>query len=273
MTPDVPQISVIIVSWNVKESLCRCLDSIFTAKYPRLEVIVLDNNSSDGTASEVKKKFAHKLKLIANRQNLGFPKAVNQGLVAAKGEYFLILNPDTRLPADFFRLCLDFARQNPGFGVMGPRFTDPDGSSQGSVFPEPTLVAAIRKYWLGDDSAYNKYTPEASHPVSVNSVSGGCLFFSRSTMEKIGMLTEKVFMYFEDLDFCRRIRRAGLPVIFHPGITIIHEHGQSTAKSPDTQKYIRDAGLWYHGPFKYYLITAVIRSRQIIDKIISGKRS
>lgn len=259
------KISVIIVNWNVPESLTRCLDSIRATTYPNLEIIVIDNASS---------RAIHplKVKFIQNKTNIGLPRAWNQGLECATGDYILILNPDTRLPTDFFIKALDFAHRTSDLGVMGSGFVDPDGTEQGSVFPEPSVLRAIGQYWLGLGPLTEKYIPSNRKPLTVNCVSGACLFFPKSTIDKIGKFSEKAFMYYEDFDYCRRIRAAGLKVIFNPHITIIHEHGQSSKQNLQAQKYLRQSSLWYNGLLKHYLLWFIIWSSQKFQKLIGAKR-
>src|SRR3972149_1301973 len=159
-----PPISVIIVNWNVAESLKRCLNSVFATKYSSLEVIIVDNASSDKSL-KILKNYAD-LTTIKNSLNLGFPKAVNQGLKIATGDYILLLNPDTQLPKDFFIKAIAFAKSHPDMGIMGPKFTDPDGTAQGSIFQEPSifkncLVVILRQTWFQDNS---QKTPPQNNP-------------------------------------------------------------------------------------------------------------
>ncbi|KKU56797.1 hypothetical protein A3C34_03170 [Candidatus Amesbacteria bacterium RIFCSPHIGHO2_02_FULL_48_21] len=280
-------ISVVIVNWNVADSLVRCLNSVFAADYPNLEVIVIDNASQDTSVKLVKTRFP-KAKLIINSKNLGFPKAVNQGLAAAKGDYLLVTNPDVKLPENFFNQALSFAKSHPLLGILGPKFLDPDGTPQGSVFPEPSVVNTFREYWLGQTGLTQKYTPQTSVPLPVNAVSGACMFLPKSTITRIGKFTECIFMYYEDLDYCRRVRAASLEVIFHPGITVIHEHGRSTEKSnqekyrnfvesviypfrklvknpnqaQSVERFRTESGIWYNGWLKNTLITGTIWTSQ-----------
>lgn len=249
-----PKISVIIVSWNVAGSLKRCLESVFVTQYLNLEVIVIDNASSDNSV-KVAKSFS-KAKVIVNTQNSGFPKAVNVGLRQSGGDYILILNPDTRIPKDFFIKALDFAASRPDMGVMGPKFTDLDSSPQGSIFKESTIFKNYPKYSLDTVS-------------EVDAVSGACMFLPKRTIAQIGKFTEEVFMYYEDLDYCRRIRNAGLKVYYNPDISIVHEHGQSSRQSPNAQKYLWQSSLWYHGPIKHYLMWFISWSGQKLR--ISGE--
>ncbi len=238
------KISVIIVNWNVNAALQRCVRSVLATKYPNLELIIIDNNS------EIKPPTV----TIQNKVNLGFPKAVNQGLGKSTGDYLLLLNPDTRLHKDFFDSAVQFIKAHPDIGVMGPKFTDPDGKNQGSVFHEPSIFGSNQKY-----------TPNSLEPIAVNAISGACMFIPRHTIEKVGMLTEEVFMYYEDMDYCRRIRKSGLKVYFNPQITIVHEHGSSAKINPLTSNWrgqLWKSSLWYNGPIKHYLMWFVSLCKQ-----------
>lgn len=238
------KVSVVIVNWNVAKSLDRCLKSVFATDYSNLEVWVIDNNSSDESV-EVIKSF-RRAKMIKNAGNIGFPKGVNQGIRYSKGDYVVILNPDTRVPKDFFEKSLQFFVQYPQAGIMGPKLVNPSGDTQGSVFHEPSL--------FGENQ---KYTPAGPKPVAVDAISGACMFLPQSTIKKIGYLTEKVFMYYEDMDYCRRIRKSELKVYFNPQIEVIHEHGSSAKQSPtasDWRGQLWKSSLWYNGPIKHYLM-------------------
>lgn len=228
------KISVVVVNWNVNEALQRCIDSVWATKYPNLELIVVDNNSN----------LKPKNVTVQNDKNIGFPAAVNQGLKVASGDYILILNPDARIPQDFFTKSTKFIKNHPDAGVMGPKLINLDGSDQGSVFCEPSLFGSNQKY-----------TPKRVE--SVFAVSGACMFLPKITITKIGYMTEKVFMYYEDLDYCRRIRKAGLKVYFNPQIIVAHEHGSSAKQSPtasDWRGQLWKSSLWYNGPIKHYLM-------------------
>ncbi|MBI5358750.1 glycosyltransferase family 2 protein [Candidatus Amesbacteria bacterium] len=266
------KISVICVNWNVGESFTRCIKSVLDTKYPNLELILIDNNSHKPPKIPQDPKVTY----IQNSSNIGLPRAWNQGLKKATGEYLLVLNPDTRLPKDFFEVELALLKSDPKIGVVGPKFVDTDGTLQGSVFPEPSILNTLLHK--------NKYTPDSKIPVEVNSVSGACLFFSRKTLDVIGPFTEEVFMFFEDMDFCRRLRLVGLKNIFDPRVAIIHGHGQSTKQTspdkyrnlweiiiypirkllnkpntlPSAQRYRTEAGIWYNGWLKQLIIALIL---------------
>lgn len=253
-----PLISVIIVSWNVADSIKLNLNSVFTAKYPNLEVLVTDNASSDNSVSVI--KSFPSVKLFKNFRNLGYSKAVKNTLSQASGEYLVMLNPDARIPRNFFTHMLEFAAAHCDMGVVGPKLIHPDGSSQGSVFPEPSIINYIREFWFGQTGLTEKYTPDVSSPIAVNAVQGACMFIPRRIYQKIGPMSDSTFMYYEDLDYCRRIRRAGLQVYFDPTISVVHEHGSSAVQNPAVARYLQDSSLWYNGWFKYHLLNFIIRT-------------
>lgn len=264
---DFSKISVVIVSWNVAESLRSCLKSLKDTHYPHLEIIVIDNNSQDDSAKVCKNIGQIKIRIIRNSENIGFPKAVNQGVRKSSGDFVLLLNPDARIPQDFFEDSLNFFNQHPTAAVMGPKLIDPDGTPQGSVFPEPSIAITIKEFWMGHKGLTGKFIPDENKPTIVNAVSGACMFIPRSTIQKVGLFTESVFMYFEDLDYCRRIRKSGMRVYFNPQIEVIHLHGASAAKNPlakDWRGYSKAASIWYNGPIKHYLMWFISWSGQKI---------
>lgn len=274
------KISVIIVNWNVGESFVRCVKSVLDTKYPNLELILLDNNSN----IRPKLKSDPRITFIQNETNIGLPKAWNQGLKRSTGEYILVLNPDTRLPKNYFVTELALLKSDSKIGVVGPKFVDVDGTPQGSVFPEPSVINTLLNR--------NKYTPVTEVPIEVNSVSGACLFFSKKTLDTIGPFTEEVFMYFEDMDFCRRLRQVGLKIVFDPRVIIVHGHGQSTKQTspdkyrnlleiiiypirkllnkpntlPSAQRYRTEAGIWYNGWWKQLVIALILWISQKFQK-------
>jgi GT2 family glycosyltransferase len=262
------KISVIIVSWNVAASLKRCLQSVLKTQYPNLEIFVIDNHSADASVAVADSFKTSGVQVVTNFGNLGFPKAVNQGLNRATGDYYLLLNPDARLPKNFFLRSLDFFAKHQDAFVMGVKLLDPDGRTQGSVFPEPSVINTLKEFWFGQRGLTLKYSPAGDKPVPVNAVSGACMFFPKRTLDTIGRFTEEVFMYYEDLDFCRRIRRYGGKVYFHPGIEVVHEHGQSAIQTAGADgNYLNSSSLWYNGPVKHYLIWFIIR----VSQLLTGK--
>jgi GT2 family glycosyltransferase len=241
------KVSVIIVNYNVKHFLQLCLHSVQRAIGGiDAEVLVVDNNSGDGSVEMVQEQFPD-VQLIANKDNRGFSKANNQAVALATGEYILFLNPDTVMPEDFFSEMLPYMDANPKAGSLGPRLID----GKGSFCPDgkrsfPTLSVAIFKATginkLFPRSPYfNKYY--AVHigefdTAPVEGLSGCCMLVRVSALRLAGNgFDEDYFMYAEDVDMCYRINQAGYQNIYFPRATLIHYKGESTRKS--TLAYVR----------------------------------
>ena len=237
--------SVIIVNYRVRYFLELCLYSVSKALADiEAEIIVVDNHSGDGSLEAVAPLFPT-VQFIANQENTGFAAANNQALRRARGEYVLFLNPDTILPEDYARVCLDFLRDKPRAGGLGVRMIDGSGrflkesrrgfpspwvafcklSGLSAVFPRSRHFAG---YYLG-------HLPEkGSHPAPV--LSGACLLVRRAILDTVGAFDERFFMYAEDIDLSYRLEQAGYENFYTSGTTVIHFKGESTQKD---SRYVR----------------------------------
>jgi GT2 family glycosyltransferase len=250
------KLSVIIVSWNCRDLLARCLDTVFASKLERdFEVIVVDNSSTDGTAAFVQETYPQ-VKLIANRENAGFARANNLALRQARGELILLLNPDTELQADTLQVMVDFMDKHPECGMAGCKVLNPDGTLQLACRRNiPGLADAFFK--LSGLSRlfprsrrmarYNLTYLPADRVAIVDAVSGSFLMTRRAVMDKIGLLDERFFMYGEDLDWCWRSVRAGYQNYYVPDTSIVHYHGGSSKKRP-----LRSAYHFYEAMYLFY---------------------
>lgn len=233
------KLSVVIVNYNVKHFLEQCLRSVLKAANGlEVEVWVVDNNSVDGSVQMVQELFPE-VKLIANRENVGFSKANNQALVKSNAEYILLLNPDTIVPEDCFSKCIDFMDSNPDAGALGVRMIDGQGkflpeSKRGLPDPEVALYKMIGLNKLFPRSKkFGKYHLGYLGEFETNQVDvlAGAFMLLRSTaLEKTGLLDETFFMYGEDIDLSYRITQAGYKNYYFPETTIIHYKGESTKK-------------------------------------------
>jgi len=258
-------LSIILVSFNVRSLLEKCVSSLLSSGDNFFkEIILVDNNSEDESREflrdlELKKYRNIEIKIVLNKKNLGFAKAVNQGIRVAKGKYILLLNPDTRVKKDSLEKLINFAEKNPEAGVIGAQLVNPDNSAQPSVYHFPSWWRAILEFWFGKKGAYEKYVPSGGKAVEVDAVTGAAMLISRKTFEKVGLFDERYFMYFEDLDFCRRVKKAGLKVYYLPETKILHYHGQSAAKvGNQAHQWLTQSSKIYNGIFKYWLLTGII---------------
>ncbi|MCF8302521.1 MAG: glycosyltransferase family 2 protein [Bacteroidales bacterium] len=234
------KLSVIIVNYNVKYFLEQCLYSVRKAgKNVSTEVIVVDNNSVDGSVKMMENKFPE-VRLIANKENLGFSRANNQGIKVSKGEYVLLLNPDTIVEEDTFSKVVQFMDEHPDAGGLGVKMVD----GKGRFLPEskrglPTPDVAFYKIFglsklFPKSKTFGKYHLgflDKDETNEVEILAGAFMLLRKSVLEEIGVLDENFFMYGEDIDLSYRIIQAGYKNYYYPGTRIIHYKGESTKKS------------------------------------------
>ena len=238
-TPSV-RLSVIIVNYNVREFLHHALTSVRKAmKGIRGEIIVVDNASDDGSVEMIRTRFPD-VQLIVNKSNLGFATANNIALRRARGEFLLLLNPDTVVQEDSMKVMLRFFDENPDAGIAGCKILNPDGSLQlpcrrsfptawvaftkvsglSSVFPGSRLFGKYNLTYLSSEETYE-----------VDAVSGSFMMIRREAYKDVGGLDEAFFMYGEDLDWCYRVQQAGWKNYYIHNTQIIHYKGESTRRS------------------------------------------
>ena len=231
-----PILSVIIVSWNVHHLLKQSLESIYSSwgETPDLEVIVVDNASSDESVAMVHNFFPN-VNLIPNDQNLGYPAGCNQGLAAAAGKYLLVLNPDTEIVNDALNTLVRYMDAHPEVGMTGPLLTYPDGSHQSSRRRFPTLpVLFLESTWLqklAPRSILKRYYMQdiaKSTTQQVDWITGAAMLIRREVWLQVGGFDEGFFMYSEELDWCRRIKKNGWLIMYIPQATVIHHEGKSS---------------------------------------------
>ncbi|MBO9370815.1 MAG: glycosyltransferase family 2 protein [Chloroflexi bacterium] len=279
-----PDLSVIIVNWNVRDLLRRCLHSIL-ASLPacQLEIIVVDNGSTDGSAEMVRTEFPQ-VHLLANPDNRGFTGANNQGLAVARGRYVLLLNPDTEVVGDALETLVAFADAHPDVGVVGPQLLNPDGTVQSSRRRFPTLATALlESTWLQPYAPrrllarYYVLDRPDDEVQDVDWVTGAALMARREAVEQVGPLDEGFFMYSEELDWCRRFRAAGWRVVYLPTARIIHHEGKSSEQVLPARhihfqtskiRYFRK----YHGPAAAEVLRLVLLGNYLWQIGVEGAK-
>lgn len=225
-------LSILIVSWNTCDLLKGCLSSTCTHPPPGgYEIIVVDNASTDGSSQMVQGEFPQ-VRLIENRENLGFARASNQALAQAAGEYLLLLNPDTRVQTGSLSTLLAFMEGHPQAGAAGPRLLNPDDWLQPSCSPEPTLLRELWRLFhldvLWPYALYPMHTWDPLDPRPVDVIQGACLMLRREALNQVGILDEAYFIYSEEVDLCYRLRKNGWQLYWVPQAQVIHYGGQST---------------------------------------------
>jgi GT2 family glycosyltransferase len=232
-------LSVIIVSYNVKYFVEQCLHAVVKSSAGiSCEIFVVDNNSADGSSQMIRERFPM-VRLISNSANAGFARANNQAIKIAKGRYVLLLNPDTVVQEDTFEKCLAFMNEHPDVGCLGVKMID----GKGHFLPEskralPTPAVAFYKIFglsalFPRSRRFGRYhlgylDRDSIHDVDV--ISGAFMLLRNSALKRTGFLDEDFFMYGEDIDLSYRMKLAGFRNVYFPGTTIIHYKGESTRK-------------------------------------------
>ena len=231
-------VSVVIVTHNSRSFLDSCLESLQRQSlFDRTEVILIDNASSDGSLDLVTGAYPWVL-AAANRRNLGFAAAVNVGLRRASARYCVLLNPDTIVRPDAIARMLDVMAATPDAGIVAPKLINEDGSLQYSCRRFYTWrVLALRRTPLGrlfrDSRVVGEHLMadfDHEETRAVDWVLGACMCLRREAMDQVGLLDERFFLYFEDVDLCHRMRRHGWRVLYHPPAVVVHEHRRESAR-------------------------------------------
>jgi GT2 family glycosyltransferase len=265
------EISVVIVGWNAKHYLELCLDSLVKAPPRRnMEVLVVDNASSDGSAEMIEAKYPW-VKLIKSGENLGFAKGNNVAIRRATGRYIALVNPDVIVFPGCLDALADFLDKNPKVGNVGPRVLNPDMSMQSTCRRFPSLwnnfCSATRlesafkgiPFFAGEHMFYFAHDRTLAVDVLV-----GCFsMIRRETFDQVGLLDEGLFMYGDDVDWCRRARNGGWEIVFHPDGQAIHDRGKITAPYPVRFAVAQQRSVLYYWK-KHYSIFGVLGIRSIM---------
>jgi GT2 family glycosyltransferase len=234
------KLSVGIVSWESTRELPQCLKAVFEAKAGwEYEVLVIDNGSRDGSAELIRKEFP-KVRLLENHGNRGFAKGVNQGMTHSRGDYLLLLNPDVVLLPGALEAMAGYLDSHPDVGALAPQMVFPDGTIQASCREFPSYQVLLwemtglsrlfpRHRILGRwKMGYFDHATERE----VDQPMASCFLLRREVLEKTGYLDEDFPLYFNDVDWCYRMREEKVKMVFFPGAQAVHDLGASTARYP-----------------------------------------
>lgn len=234
-------LAVVIVSWNVKDAVLDNLHSIFSSSpLPALDVVLVDNASLDGTVEAVRR--AHpQVKIIANDENAGFAKGCNQGIAATNARHVLLLNPDMRVEPNALAKTVNYLDLCPEVGVLGAKLLNSRGKPLHHLRRFPTLkdqVTNLLKLPHLFPELMHRYHGrdlDLDAEQNVDTVRGAYFAINRSALSKVGVLDERYFLWFEEVDYCKRVKREGLEVRYVPTIVAHDLVGRSFAKR----------GLWW----------------------------
>jgi GT2 family glycosyltransferase len=245
-------VSAVVVSYNTRDDLRRCLEALRAHAGIPMEIIVVDNASTDGSAEAVRAAFPD-ARVIANTANLGFSRANNLGLRVARGEFVLVVNSDCEVRPGAVAALVAILEARPDVSLVGPRTVGTDGAPQVSFGPSLTPLAEWRQGRLvrgvkaGDVDSLRRAAALAAEEQEPDWVSASCFLARKSALDAVGGFDESFFLYEEDVDLCLRLRRAGGRVLYTPRAEVVHHLGRSMERAPER------ARLEYHrSHLRYY---------------------
>lgn len=234
-------ISIVIVNYKNKGLTLNCINSIKQADFGHLkyEIIVVDNDSDDSIGEILAWQYSDVI-FIQNAANTGMGAGNNVGLRRARGQYVVVMNPDTQAFKDTFLVLHDFMEKNPTVGIVGPRQYNPDKSVQDSCYRWHSLLTPIyRRTFIGDFEFAKRDIErflmkdfDKKKARDVDWLLGSCFFIRAKALQDIGLFDERFFLYFEDTDLCRRFWNKKWRVVYCPSASIIHNHGRESARQP-----------------------------------------
>jgi GT2 family glycosyltransferase len=278
-----PRLAVVIVSFEARETLLAGLGALYAHATLPLELVVVDNASTDGSADAVRARYPEAL-TIANAENAGFARGCNQGWRASRAPLVLFLNPDAEVTPGAVETLVRLLESRPAVGAAGPRTRGSDGTIQVSTGPDLAPLAEWRQRRLVRGVARRAASAlakaEALHAREHEPawVSGSCLIARRPALEAVDGFDERFFLYEEDADLCRRLREAGWRVVFTPEAEVRHHLGRSMSKAPGRARleYHRSHRLYYgkhNGPPSRAALRILLAARGALEWLAATVRN
>lgn len=263
------KLSVVTLNYNTPDLIDNLLNSIYHQpsgyKKQPTEVIVLDNGSDLGCADVVKKY--PEVRFIQNKVNTGFTGGNNTCYRFSRGEYILMLNSDIECTENALTNQLEAAEKYHGTAITSGALFFPDGTLQDSVFYLPTIWGAIKEYFLRIKGSFFMYAGPQDKDTRVEAAAMACFMIPRKILNRVGFLDERLFTYFEDVDFCRRCKKLGIPIYYTPKAKFLHHHGATSKRLKQGKAYelLVHASKLYHGIIYYHLLSFTLRVAQKIS--------
>jgi N-acetylglucosaminyl-diphospho-decaprenol L-rhamnosyltransferase len=280
-----PRLSIVVLSWNTCELLAACLQSLKDAGGLAWEdVIVVDNASEDGSAEMVAERFGDELRLVRNGVNEGYAIGNDIGATHAHGQYLLLLNSDTEVEAGVLERLVTFLDEHPQHGACAPRLVHPDGEVQLSCMAFPRLVTAVffdtwfDRWFPGNREIPRYFMADFDHLTSrdVDQPPGAALMVRRDLWEVLEGFDPELWLFFNDVDLCRRLHELGWRVAYRADVAIVHHEGKSTSKFPTM------GAIWHVNRLAYYrktfgwkgaLLARVMSSLRGLEEVLKLRKS
>lgn len=275
------KLSILIVNWNTRDLVIKCIHSILQNPPDfEYEIIVVDNGSQDGSVDALVTLFggSRKIRVLQSLHNLGFAKANNWAYQESLGEYIFLLNPDTEVREGALSKMVEYLEEHPKVAVLGPKLVNPDGTTQASIRRFPGIWSSVLVFsglhrfirphkYLMDDFSYEEIA-------EVDQVMGAAFLTRRSVIASLGFLDEIFWLWYEEVDFCKRIKSAGYQIKFFPKAVVMHSSGQSFSQIGvfERKKAVAKSLIYYFQKngniFEVCLIGIIIPLILILAKIL-----
>jgi GT2 family glycosyltransferase len=269
-------LSVVIVNWNTKDLLLKCLASIFTTIHDlSYEVWLVDNASSDGSVDAASDRFPQ-VRVIQNSRNLGFAAANNLAFRQMEGRYAMLLNTDAALTQGAALELFRFMENTQNAAMVCGQLLNLDGTRQNSIANFPTLASLLANETVLRilfPKAYPSKRRRYESPIEIESCIGACMMVRKSVMDAVGLLDERFFFFFEETDWAYRMRKAGWKIYFVPSARIFHAQGRSVGRD------VRGRLLFYRSRYQYFrkwfprgylFFYAAVMLRLLINTVLTG---
>jgi GT2 family glycosyltransferase len=273
-----PFLTIVVLTHNTCNLVVQCLENFYDQAV-RLgwQVIVVDNGSVDGTAHEITRKFPA-VKLIRSERNLGFAGGINLGLRQATGQVIVLMNSDVLASAETLEAAAKALLAQPGVGALSPLLRAPNGKPQAFAFGEDQtpgyLLRRGLKALLGLGPMHRW---DVGHPLEVDWVSGACMLVRREVVEQVGLLDERFFLYFEDNDWCLRMRRAGWRILYDPRFEVVHLGGASLPQRHRASQIYYQSLIQFtakhYGSWKAGLLQILVNGYRILQRILRSEEA
>jgi len=268
------RMSILVSDYKTSDLTDQLIKSVFRKgsgyDSEKDELIVLDNATDDDFDS-LMKKYPKGVRFIRNKINKGFVGGYNRLMEYARGELLFMLNSDIEVKADALKTTIEQSQKYNNEYVLSGQLLFPNGDPQDSCFMLPTIWGAFKQYFLNIKGSYFMFRPEVTKPVRVEGAAMAVFMIPRKVINKIGYLNRKLFMYFEDIDYCRRLKKNDIPIYYLPNSKFFHHHGATAkriGKAIINPQLIASSKI-YHGKFNYALITATLWLGQKWGQVIS----
>jgi len=247
-------ISVVVISFNGREFIDDCLSTTCESLAGvDAEIIVVDNGSADGTLDIIRDKYPN-VSLIPNDTNLGFARAVNQGLTRSRGEFILLLNQDTRIRDRAIIKLAERMKRDDRIGTIGPKFVGFDGRLQFSARAFPRFRDLLYAYTglsrvFPRSKIFNRWKMgwfDHETEMAVEQPMGSALLIRRQVVDRVGLFDERFEIFFNDVDYCRRVVESGYSNLYYPDAVVEHFHGGSVKKMRPRMVYV-----WHRAMYRY----------------------